>query len=231
MGSQRLPGKVLRTMNGHPMLAMMLESIKRCRWGQSIIVATSTSRKDDPIRNYCLQERIKVYSGPEENVAGRFQELLLKLDGTAFVRLCADSPLIDYRLIDQAIVKFEEGNWDIVTNVFPRTFPHGQSVELVRSDIYLDQYPKFFKQAHYEHVTTYFYQFADQFSIFNLDSKQLHRKLSLAVDTIDDFSRIEDIVKMMVKPTWSYTVDDIVALSHSNPYLSKNDGIEQKNYE
>ena len=53
-----------------------------------------------------------------------------------FVRINGDSPLIDPKLIDKAIkISKKKKGYDIITNVFPRTFPKGQSVEVIK-DIY-----------------------------------------------------------------------------------------------
>ena len=56
----------------------------------------------------------------------------------SFVRISADSPLIDPSLIDKAVTLFKKNRFDIVTNVFPRTFPKGFSVEVVNSKLILD---------------------------------------------------------------------------------------------
>ena len=40
-----------------------------------------------------------------------------------FVRVCGDSPLIDTGLIEEAINIYKNNKADLVTNVFPRSFP------------------------------------------------------------------------------------------------------------
>ena len=48
-----------------------------------------------------------------------------------FIRISGDSPLINLKIIDRAISLHKKNkNVDIITNVFPRTFPMGQSVEI-----------------------------------------------------------------------------------------------------
>ena len=49
MGSTRLPGKVLKTICGKPILQYQVERIKRSRLIDEIIIATTNSPKDDPI--------------------------------------------------------------------------------------------------------------------------------------------------------------------------------------
>ena len=39
--------------------------------------------------------------------------------------------MIDHELIEKMISIFEESEFDILTNVFPRSFPSGQSIETI----------------------------------------------------------------------------------------------------
>ena len=54
------------------------------------------------------------------------------------IRCCKDlcrQPLIDYDLINRMSKIFLENRYDIITNTFPRTFPSGQSVEIIKTNI------------------------------------------------------------------------------------------------
>lgn len=77
-------------------------------------------------------------SGPLNNVFKRFYSIIIHESCKSFVRISADSPLMDPSLIDRAVSLFKKNRYDIVTNVFPRTFPKGFSVEVINSKIILD---------------------------------------------------------------------------------------------
>ena len=47
------------------------------------------------------------------------------------MRISADSSFIDPNILEKSFNLFCNGNYDIVTNVFPPTFPKGMSVELM----------------------------------------------------------------------------------------------------
>ena len=53
MNSKRLPGKVLENILGKPMLQWQIERLKRSRLVDDIILATTDSKKDDPIQELC----------------------------------------------------------------------------------------------------------------------------------------------------------------------------------
>jgi spore coat polysaccharide biosynthesis protein SpsF len=53
MGSTRLPGKVLRSIAGRPLLAHVLGRLADLRHDAQIVVATSTNPVDDVIYSFC----------------------------------------------------------------------------------------------------------------------------------------------------------------------------------
>ena len=136
MSSKRFLGKVLHNVEGKPMLAYVLERLQRCRPLDGIVVATSTDDSDTPVADFCHECGVDCYRGPLQDVAGRFKEVLDEYRFDGFVRVCGDSPLIDQRLIDKGIRIFRRSGFDIVTNVSPKTFPKGQSVEVLSTDTF-----------------------------------------------------------------------------------------------
>ena len=98
-------------------------------------------RIGDGQKCFVVAEMSANHAGSLNNVAHRICEILKKLNAKSFLRICADSPFIDPELIDKCIIRFNNTNCDIVTNVLPRTFPKGQSVEVVRSSLFIKNLP------------------------------------------------------------------------------------------
>ena len=93
-----------------------------------------------------------------------------------FLRISGDSPLIDYRIINKSINIFKKNkNFDLITNIFPRTFPSGQSVEIIKTNL-LGKNLKFFSKLDKEHVTRYFYRNFLRFKIKNFKNKIKNNK-------------------------------------------------------
>ena len=84
----------------------------------------------------------------------------------------------------------------MVTNVFPRTFPRGVSVEVIKTQA-IQRLLELTQQEFYtEHVTPYFYDNSDKFSIKNIFSNNVaFREANLAVDTPTDLKRINWILE------------------------------------
>ena len=53
MGSSRLPGKVLKNINGISLLECLLKQISFCKSIDNVIVATTTEKIDDIIFKKC----------------------------------------------------------------------------------------------------------------------------------------------------------------------------------
>ena len=71
MSSQRLPGKVLRAINGKPLLDYLLESASKCEGIAQTIVATSEHQEDDAIEAFSVERNIPCFRGELDNVANR----------------------------------------------------------------------------------------------------------------------------------------------------------------
>ena len=215
MSSQRLPDKVLTMVNGKPLLQYLLERLNHCSSIDQTVVATSEDKSDDPIAVFCHEYGALCFRGPLKNVAKRFYMALEKFNLDAFVRVCCDSPMLDHKLIDQG-VKLFNGKYDLVTNTLPRSYPVGQCVEVIRASTFKNVYEKMSRPDHFEHVTKYYYEQADEFRIKNFSNDKDLSSYRLVVDTPEDLKRIEKIIGSMTRPHTEYSFDDFIELYPSS---------------
>jgi len=211
MQSTRLPGKALMPLAGRPMLDYVLDRVFRCERTHRVIVATSENRADNAIETFCATRSVNCFRGDERDVARRFRDVLDRFELGGFVRVCADSPLIDPDLIDEGLERFHDGGHDVVTNNLSRTFPAGQTVEIVDADAFRRAYSKMTTAEQREHVTRYIYDHPQEFDLWNMTASTDYSDIKLAVDTQDDFDRMADLVGRMTRPHWHYRWSDIVA--------------------
>lgn len=197
MASERLPGKVLMPLEGVPILEWVVRSAKRSHEAPEVVVATSEHVSDDPIANWCSSTNTLCFRGPLDDVARRVREAAAASDLKVFARVCGDSPLLDHRLIDRAFRIYRDvAPIDIVTNVALRTFPKGQSVEVVSLEALDRLLEHDLTPVEQEHVTAGFYARAGEFAIasFESDAPELAEP-PLVVDTLDDLFRIATLVR------------------------------------
>ncbi|MDF1731756.1 MAG: NTP transferase domain-containing protein [Minwuia sp.] len=211
-GSTRCPAKVMRPVAGRRLIDYTLDALERCRVARPLIVATSEDALDDALAAHCTARNVPVIRGPLDDVAGRFRTVLERFPVRAFVRVSGDSPLIDRRLVDDAVTRFRNGDADIVTNVFPRTFPKGQSVEVVSSKVFLSAEAEMTDASDREHVTTWFYRSPDRYRIVNFTSRFDSGETSMVVDTEEDFERFRAVARDLNAPTWRYRWDELAEL-------------------
>ena len=215
MSSVRLPGKVLMKAAGRTVLQYVIERLKQCTALDGIVVAVSTDDRDTPIVKHCEELGVAVCRGSLDDVAGRFLDAAERFGFDAFVRACADSPLLDADLVDRAVERYRECKCDIVTNVMPRTYPHGQSVEVVRTELLRVTWPKLTTPEHLEHVTSFFYEHRSDFSIVNLCAPRDMSDMRLVVDTEEDWERFTRIVDRFEEPHWKYGLAEIIEICES----------------
>ena len=212
MRSQRLPGKVLRDLAGRPLLQYIVERLQRCRALAAVVVATSTDTSDDPVAAFCAARDVICHRGPLEDVAGRFVEIVRAHNFEAFVRVSGDSPLLDPGLVDHGTSLFDN-TVDLVTNVQPRTFPPGQSVEVVRSEALVHAYERMVEPDDREHVTRLFYREPGSYRIRSFEAAQPYGALKLSVDTEGDLEAVAALLGRMERPHWEYGLDEIALLA------------------
>ncbi|MFQ5630688.1 MAG: cytidylyltransferase domain-containing protein [bacterium] len=197
MSSNRFPGKVLAPFHGLPIIAHVFERVSKVITPDLITVVTSTEKSDDPLAFYLQMMNISVFRGPLENVFMRFRQCLEHNPCDWILRLSADSPLLNVETLQQVINRAEGNDCDLITTIFPRTFPKGQNAELIRAKTLIRIDVSELSEDEQEHVTPYFYSHADRFRIVNIASED-HRMamLSLAIDTVEDFQRLEKLSVM-----------------------------------
>jgi spore coat polysaccharide biosynthesis protein SpsF len=211
MNSTRLPNKVLYQINGKPLLKYLIERLTSIVEGE-LCIATSDHTKDDKIEEFCKLNNIQCYRGSLENVAKRMLDAVEYFNAHAFVRINGDSPLIDPKIVKKAIGIFENGSYDLVTNAFPRSFPVGQSVEVIRTSTFEKAYHQMTTIDHFEHVTKYYYEHSDEFRIKNFSNNRDLSNYRLVVDTPEDLIRIEKIIGSMNKAHTEYSLNQLIEL-------------------
>jgi spore coat polysaccharide biosynthesis protein SpsF len=213
MTSSRLPGKVLRPLDGtRTCLQLVVERLLRCAQADLLVVATSDDPTDDPVAALCERLGVTVHRGPLHDVAGRYHEVVERFGLDAFVRVTADSPLIDQRLVDHGIDLFRAGEADVVTNVRPSTFASGHSLEVVDAEAFRQAYKEMSEPEHLEHVTPFLYAHPGRFRITNFEHSPDEGELDVSLDTAEDARLIEAILARMERPHWDYDYQEVMEL-------------------
>jgi len=193
--SRRFPKKVLANLVNKPVIQHVVDRLKKSKYIKKIIVATSSNSSDDELVKFLKNIKCNIFRGSLNNVAKRFLEA--SKNEIFFLRISGDSPLIDPKIVDRMIkIKKKKKflNYDIITNIFPKTFPNGQSVEIVKREIIKKNLYKMSKDEK-EHVTKFFYKNYDNFKIKNYTTKRKYRYTNLVVDYRNDLKFLDQKMK------------------------------------
>lgn len=223
MSSSRLPGKVLAPVLGEPMIARQIERLRRSRRIDQIIVATSAETSDNPLAAALQPLGVTVVRGPLQDVLGRFLLALdLVPDAEMVLRLTADCPLADWRVIDDLIGLVETSGADYANMAMPRTFPHGLDAEAMRPQA-LRRAGREAVSAHdREHVTPYIYSEPGRFKLACLTREPSLEHLRWTVDYPEDLAFVRHAYETLYPGNPDFGTDEIAALEwNSSRYIER----------
>ncbi|MFD2654518.1 cytidylyltransferase domain-containing protein [Gracilibacillus thailandensis] len=232
MGSTRLPGKVLRTVLGKPLIKYQVDRIRHASYMDEIVIATTDNRKDDVIVEFCRSEKLHYIRGSEKDVLSRFHQAAEETEADVIVRLTADCPVIDAQTIDHVIKAFVTSEHaDYAANVLERTYPRGYDIEVFTRQTLAKLNKIACRNSDREHVTTYIRDHPDQFDIVNVLHHTDYSNYRLTVDTVEDFQLIEKIIQSFEPKKPYYMLEDIIKLLEHHPdWLTINANIKQKDW-
>lgn len=193
------------------MLDWLLDRVQQVEPVRTIVVATSSRADDDEIAQYAESRRLSCFRGSLDDVLSRFEGVADEYELDAMVRVSADSPFLDPAVVREAIHVFERSDADLVTNVFPRSFPKGQSVEVITRKA-IKRANELATSADREHVTSHFYAYPDRYRILNFVSRQPLSEIQMSVDTTEDFALAEKMFLAMTRPHLDYDLDALLQL-------------------
>ena len=195
MNSSRLPGKVLMNLEGKLLLEWTIERLAKNNSNIPLAVITSNEKGDDQIYDFCINKEIPCYRGNLNNVLSRYLTACEFFKTDYFIRISGDSPLIDFNLVDKAYQIHLQNKVDLITNILVRSFPKGQSVELVSLEALKKLNRLKLTNAEKEHVTVGFYNYKEKFKIINFVAKKFNYSgQQQSIDTFEDFLNIKNML-------------------------------------
>lgn len=232
MGSKRLPGKVMKEVLGKPLLEYQIDRVRRSRFIQELVIATSNNDLEQPIIDLCNRLSVAFFRGSEQDVLSRYWGAAKKYEATVVVRLTSDCPLMDPAIIDAIIAIFlsKRNQYDYVSNTIERTFPRGFDVEVFSMKALNEAHEKAISPSDREHVTPYFYLHPEKFNLGNVKNTIDLSHYRLTVDTEEDFQLIKNVIHYLHdKQVESAKLEEISSLLQEKPeWALINAHVEQK---
>ncbi|MFK7832199.1 MAG: NTP transferase domain-containing protein [Winogradskyella sp.] len=233
IGSTRLPGKVLKEVNGKTLLQIHLERLKKCTKANKICVATTVNKEDAVIYNNAKKWGLGAFRGSELNVLDRFYQAVKNDKPDWIVRVTSDCPLLDPILVDDIITYAQNHDYDYVSNGLIEHFPDGQDVEVFKFSALELAWKNAKLVSELEHVTPYIINNSDVrgghlFKGKNYPCEKDYSNIRMTVDESEDFELMEFLIqKLGTEKTWqdytTYMIEN--DLTKINGQIIRNEGL------
>jgi spore coat polysaccharide biosynthesis protein SpsF (cytidylyltransferase family) len=207
-GSTRLPGKVLKEVNGKSLLQIHLERLSKSSKISEIIVATTNNEEDLVIFDQAIKWGFSASRGSEHDVLDRFYQAVKDKNADWIVRVTSDCPLLDSNLLDKVIAFVQEKDVDYGSNAIIENFPDGQDIEVFKFSALEIAWENAKLKSEREHVTPYFSNNSTNkgdnlFTVINYPCEFDFSKIRMTVDEPKDFELIKVLInKLGTEKTW-----------------------------
>jgi len=227
--SKRLPNKVMKPIQGTPMIGLLLKRLSKARFVDQIIVATTSNSEDLVLKEYVESIGFICEQGSEHDVLNRYFTVAAKYRPDLVVRITGDCPVIDPTLVDLCIEELINTRADIVSNANPPSYPDGLDVAVFRLHVLQEAHRQTSDKYDREHVTPYMYRshaFAKRF----IHCSSNYSGFRWTVDEPEDFDVIANVFKYF-SPNIHFTWEQVLALQsekpeifHANQVFVRNEG-------
>jgi spore coat polysaccharide biosynthesis protein SpsF len=223
MGSTRLPGKVLKDVEGETVLAQVVSRLRRARLINELMVATTDGPADDAIVKECRSLAIPVSRGDQDDVLDRYFRAAQLAKAEVVVRITSDCPLIDPEITDKTVAAFLEARPDYASNSLQRTYPRGLDTEVMSVAALGRVWQQARKPYEREHVTPYIYEHPAEFKLLSVTGDADHSGHRWTVDTPEDLEFVRAIYARL-KDNANFLWRDVLDLLDREPGLMELNG-------
>ena len=221
MGSTRLPGKVLKSIAGKPMLWHIVHRLRASRLIEEIAIATTTNPLDEAIVEFATAHGISVVRGPEDDVLARFARAAELLDADIIVRVSSDAPFIDARFVDHLVASMIEQGGDYVLMEEGAPCAHEGVDPFTRRGLDKLMMDAGSDPVAREHVTGFFKLHPDFVPIARAPAYPLLAREGgrLTIDTPDDLAFVEMVHARLEAKAGEASLADLLLLLDREPQL------------
>jgi spore coat polysaccharide biosynthesis protein SpsF len=226
--STRLPGKVLKELQGRPMILHQIDRVKRIASIDALVLATSIDPSDDALAALCGEHGIDCYRGSLNDVLDRFYQAAAPRQPKHVTRLTGDCPLIDPGVCEQVISFYHQGGYDYATNAVQPTYPDGLDIEIFRFGCIEAAHRNAQLPSEREHVTPWVRK-QPEYKIGHFKGPQDWSDLRWTVDEPKDFELVKTIYDYLYPSKPDFEFEDILAYLDTRPELKTLNTDHQRN--
>jgi spore coat polysaccharide biosynthesis protein SpsF (cytidylyltransferase family) len=143
-------------------LKFLLKRLAKSTLVNQIVVALPDTDLNRELQGWIESMGFLTYFGESDDVLSRFFNAARCFNADLIVRITADCPLIDFRLVDKVIQNYlDKPQCGISTNTRPPTFPDGFDCSVFSFESLKDTFLNAIDSHDREHVTPYIYRLSE----------------------------------------------------------------------
>lgn len=208
-GSTRLPGKVMKVVEGQTVLYWFLKRAQKCKTPSMLCVATTDGPADDILAEHVRTgfPAVHITRGSEQDVLSRYSLAATETSADIIIRVTSDCPFFDCELVDRCVNTLVEKNADAVRTL-RGDFPLGMDVEVFTRGALETASRNAVNPAEREHVGPYIYQtHSSEFNIEWIKNEGPQwPECRLTLDYPEDFDLLERLFSEVgpLASAWEY---------------------------
>jgi spore coat polysaccharide biosynthesis protein SpsF len=215
MSSTRLPGKVMLEICGRPILSHVVQRVREARLVDKVVVATTVHGADDRVLEWCGKNGVQCFRGSLEDVLDRYCKAAVKHSAKTVVRITADCPMLDPRLVDEIIGMLANGGLDYAS-VGP-TYPDGLDAEAFTVEALHRAHREARLKSEREHVTPYIWKNPHMFATRSIQSPIDLSGMRWTVDDQRDFDFVKAVCEGLGCVSEVFHMEDVLGFLKAHP--------------
>lgn len=233
MRSERLPGKTFMSLEDRPLIAHLVDRVRKAKTVDQIILAIPNTEDNEKLEKFARSYGVEFFRGPESDVLKRFVLAAEEYGADALVRLTGDNPLVEPDYIDKAVKLHIKESADLTVAKDQNEIPLGFGCEVVSLGALKTADHKAKEKEDREHVTWYILrpENREEFRVVFLKGRSnlKNGKIRLTVDTKEDFRLMNEVFKRLYRNNSLFGLKEVLELLKKEPQLFEiNKGVKQK---
>ncbi len=193
-GSRRLPNKhFLKINSNYRIIDLCISRLKKSKLVSKIFLCTTKKKEDNKFRSVCSKHKIRLFKGSNNDVAKRLIDCALQNSVEIIVRITADCPLIDPKIIDKCVSLHLLKKNDYTSNTLNLTFPDGLDVEVINLDALIKSQKICNTPYNKEHVT-FFLRNSKMFKKYNYKNIINLANRRWTLDNLKDYFFLKKVI-------------------------------------
>ena len=203
VNSKRLPGKVLKKIEGVPLVILCAKRLNNTN--TPLIIAIPNDKKNIKLKKIIIKNRLNYSLGSNLNVFLRFKKIISKLnDDTIIIRTTADNPLPDGKFINEMLRLFKKKKLDFLDTTKKNfIFPYGLALQIFRAKTFNYVSKLRLNKSDKQHVVPKIsrLKYLKVFKIKYSKYEKLYTSKKFSIDNKNDLNFLRKVFQGIKKPT------------------------------